>query len=82
MIVHLSPIFFSIAYWEDVGLFVSIARPRSRKNQLSPCVLNRDAASRASVTAAVEFVVTHVMAMETSGPVAYMRVEEGFIILG
>ena len=32
--------------------------------------------------AAVEFVVTHVMAMETGSPVAYMRVEEGFVILG
>ena len=40
MTVHLSPIFFLIAYWEDIGLFVSIARPRSRKNRLSPCVLN------------------------------------------
>ena len=29
--------FFSIAYWEDVGLFVSIARPRSRKKGVRLC---------------------------------------------
>ena len=33
---HLS-CFFSIAYWEDVGLFVSITRPRSRKKRVHLC---------------------------------------------
>ena len=30
-------LFFSIAYWEEVGLFVSIARPRSRKKGIRLC---------------------------------------------
>ena len=29
--------FFLIAYWEDVGLFVSIAHPRSRKKGVRSC---------------------------------------------
>ena len=42
----------------------------------------RDAAPRACVMVAVQFVVTHVMTMETGSPVAYVRVKEGFVILG
>ena len=35
----------------------------------------------ASVAVAMEFVVAHVMAMETGGPVPHMGVQEWFIIL-
>ena len=34
------------------------------------------------VVSAVELIVAHPVAVETSGPVAYMRVQERFIILG
>ena len=44
MTVQESLFFFSIAYWEEVGLFVSIAHPRSRKKGVCPCqasILNK-----------------------------------------
>ena len=39
-------------------------------------------AFRASVVAAMEFVMTHAMAVETGSPVAYVGVKEGFVVLG
>ena len=39
-------------------------------------------ALRTNVSAAVELIVAHPVAMETGGPVAYMRIQEWFIILG
>ena len=38
-------------------------------------------APRTGVATAVELIVAHPVAMETGGPVAYMRVWERFIIL-
>ena len=35
-----------------------------------------------NAAAAMELVMAHLMAMETGGPVSYMRVWKGFIILG
>ena len=36
----------------------------------------------AGVATAVELIMAHPVAMETGGPVAYMRIQEWFIILG
>ena len=34
------------------------------------------------VATAVELIVAHPVAVETGSPVAYMRIREGFIVLG
>ena len=39
-------------------------------------------AFRTNVAVAMELVMAHPMAMETGSPVSYMRVQEGFIVLG
>ena len=39
-------------------------------------------AFQAYVSAAVELVMAHLMAMETGGPVAYVGIRKGFIVLG
>ena len=41
-----------------------------------------DMAFRAGVAMAMELIMAHSVAMETSGPVMYMRVWERFIVLG
>ena len=41
-----------------------------------------DVAFRTKVTVAMEFIVTHAVAMETSNPVSYMGIQERFIVLG
>ena len=39
-------------------------------------------ALRANVMVAVELVMAHSVAMETSGPILYVGVQKGFVILG
>ena len=39
-------------------------------------------AFQAGVATAVELIVAHPVAMETGSPVAYMRIQEWFIVLG
>ena len=41
-----------------------------------------DMAFQAGVATAVELIVAHPVAMETGSPVAYMRIQEWFIVLG
>ena len=36
---------------------------------------------RAGIAMAVELIMAHLMAMETSGPISYVRVGERFIVL-
>ena len=38
---------------------------------------SRDVAFQANITAAMELVVAHLVAMETCGPVAYMGIRKG-----
>ena len=42
----------------------------------------RDVAFRANVVSAMELIMAHSMAMETGGPILYVRVQERFVILG
>ena len=43
---------------------------------------SRDVALRTDVAAAVELVMTHPVTMKAGRPVAYLMVQEGFIVLG
>ena len=42
----------------------------------------RNVAFWADISAAMELVMAHSVAMETGGPVVYMGVQKGFVVLG